>query len=186
MKSDFITFQHKKSRAARCRLGAICGLGIGYGRDDMRVSSILGEGRLVALGSAHGSDVIGWAVARVLYGGQPPDACLLSTPAELARWLEDEEGLVILDALFDESAVPGTVREVSASELEQGFALGSHGPGLAEMLGLRRVLCPAGAPWRVYGIRVRPSLDIDDVTIAKAATVLRDHWRADGGLEREA
>ncbi len=44
---------------------------MGYGRDDMKASSMLGECRLVALGSAHGSDGVGWAVARALYGGQP-------------------------------------------------------------------------------------------------------------------
>ncbi|WP_297529762.1 hypothetical protein [Thiohalobacter sp.] len=140
----------------------------------MKASSILGECRLVALGSAHGSDGVGWAVARALYGGQPPEACLLNTPAELARWLEDAEGLVILDALFDESATPGTVREVSAPELAQGFALGSHGPGLAEMLGLRRVLSPAGAPWRVYGVRVPSAPSVDQQVIARAERMLRD------------
>lgn len=138
----------------------------------MKALSILGEGRLVALGSAHGSDAIGWAVARALYGGRPPESCLLNTPAELARWLEDEKGLVILDALFDASAVPGTVREVSASVLAQGFAVGSHGPGLAEMLGLRRVLSPAGAPWRVYGIRVPAAPGVDQQAIARAEFML--------------
>lgn len=99
--------------------------------------------RIVGIGSAAGSDTLGWDAAERLqasgWAGRYPAGVLevstCTTPAQLPAMLNGARLLLLIDALQDGST-PGSLHWLSANTLAAGSQASSHGLGVAEALGL--------------------------------------------------
>jgi hydrogenase maturation protease len=118
--------------------------------------------RVIALGqAAAGDDGVGFAILEELRRrGVPAGAELLRAldATALISLLETPAAVVLVDAVL--GTPPGEVIELGADELrEQGVQpVSSHGTGVAEAIGLARMLGPE---------RISPSIRIVAVTIAR-------------------
>ena len=99
--------------------------------------------RIVGIGSAAGSDTLGWDAAdRLLatgwsnrYPAGVLDVSSCTTPAQLPAMLNGTRLLLLIDALLDGST-PGSLHRLTANQLAAGPQASSHGVGVAEALAL--------------------------------------------------
>lgn len=102
--------------------------------------------RVICLGSPHGADALAWRLADALEarlaaaaaGGDVPEFVRCASPAQIGGLFAGADAIVILDAVVQLPA--GTLRELTAAELEDQRAHSSHGVGLATVLALARAL----------------------------------------------
>ncbi len=129
--------------------------------------------RVIGLGSPHGDDAIGLAVARRLAReGLPPQVELRTCErpgVDLLDALAGAGAAVLVDAVRSGST-PGRVEEIDPLALREGAGLSSHGLGVAEALALGRVLRRLPAWLRVVGIEIATTRG-DGLTPPVAAAV---------------
>lgn len=112
--------------------------------------------RVFGLGSAHGDDAVGWAVARRLADlpflkGQVK--CIAS-PYDLIMELAPDARVIVVDACRT-GAAPGTIVRVSAAELTavpRSVGRSTHGGSWAEVWRLAQVLNRLPAEAWLFGI----------------------------------
>ncbi len=98
--------------------------------------------RVIGIGSPHGDDAVGLAVAEAVAGGLPEGVELRvrERPGlDLADDLGDADAVVIVDALPGAGA-PGRIQEVDPARLAARRELSSHGLGVGEALALADAL----------------------------------------------
>jgi hydrogenase maturation protease len=108
---------------------------------------------VIGLGSPHGDDAIGLAVARRLAGETlPPGVVVVARerPLDLLDDLADADGAVLVDALAGE--MPGRVRSLGPDALAPARGLSCHALGVAETLALAASLGRRLPALRVVGI----------------------------------
>ena len=124
--------------------------------------------RVLAVGSPHGDDRVGWQVGRRLeacWRGDPrvQVRCLDRPGADLVRHLEGADVALIVDALRSR-APAGHAVEVDPEQLDGGAAgISSHGLGVVRALELAAALGSMPRDVRVLGITV--GADPDPVTM---------------------
>lgn len=115
--------------------------------------------RIVGIGSPFGDDAAGWRVVERLgarLGAQEGVELLtLDRPGSgLLPHLAGAEGVILIDAVRSQGP-PGTLYRLTAEEAERlPTLLSSHGFGLAQALGLARVLGVLPHALEVYGIEL--------------------------------
>jgi hydrogenase maturation protease len=110
---------------------------------------------VIGVGSGHGDDAVGLAVAAVL-AARPLPAGIVVRRCErplpdLIDALEGADAAVIVDASRT-GAAPGRVQRLAAGDLARPRAASSHGLGVAQVLDLSRAL--GRAPGRVELVAV--------------------------------
>ena len=133
--------------------------------------------RVVAIGSHHGDDRVGWQVLERLAALAPPPARLArcgAPAAELLGLLEGARGAVLVDAVAT-GGVPGTVGTWRGEAIGgAGAAVSSHGLDVAQVLALGRTLGVLPRRLVLVGITVDPAACAprrDGLTPAVAAAV---------------
>lgn len=119
--------------------------------------------RIVGIGSASGSDTLGWDAAdRLLTSGWTSrypagvlDVSTCPTPAQLPAMLHGTRLLLLIDALLDDST-PGRLHRLAADRLAAGPQASSHGVGVAEALALIDALQGDSIQVMVLGISTGP------------------------------
>jgi hydrogenase maturation protease len=128
--------------------------------------------RVIGIGSPHGDDAVGLAVAERLAGqGVPTGVEVLgrSRPGlDLLDDLRGVDGVVLVDAMRS-GAPPGTVRAVDPAALAAIQGSSSHGFGVAEALALASALGVRLPELRVVGIEVGPRGGAALSSVAQAA-----------------
>jgi hydrogenase maturation protease len=117
--------------------------------------------RIVGIGSASGSDALGWYAAdRLLasgWAGRYPAGMLevstCPTPAQLPAMLNGTRLLLLIDALLD-GGTPGRLQQLTADQLAAGSQASSHGVGVAEALALIEALQGDAIQVVVLGVSV--------------------------------
>jgi len=128
---------------------------------------------VIGLGSPHGDDAVGLAVADRLAGERLPSGvgvCACTRPGvDLLDLLEGAAAAVLVDGMRGGST-PGSVYEIDPAALAPGGAVSSHGLGVAEALALGRALGRLPARLHVVGIEIGP-LRGDGLSAPVAAAV---------------
>jgi len=115
---------------------------------------------VIGIGSPHGDDRIGWEAIDALAASGLPDRfsaetfCCDRLGAGLLRLFEGVKAAIVIDAMKS-GCEPGTLRKLDSVELlpECGL-LSSHGIGVAETIGLGRMLGLLPQQLVLYGIEV--------------------------------
>jgi hydrogenase maturation protease len=140
--------------------------------------------RVIGVGSPHGDDAVGLAVAeRMAREELPPgvEVVARSRPGlDLLDDLRGVDGVVLVDAICGEGP-PGAVRGVDPEQLAPGRG-SSHAQGVAEALSLAAALGCRPARLRIVGIDVGSEAGVSPgaplshaVRTAVAAACLRVH-----------
>jgi hydrogenase maturation protease len=104
--------------------------------------SAAGHTRVLAVGSPHGDDRVGWEVVERLRRLAPGvDAVVLHDPVSVVHHLDGCACLVVVDASHS-GAPPGTVRRLAWPEafLEREDGVSTHGFGVGSALALAETL----------------------------------------------
>lgn len=123
--------------------------------------------RVIGVGSPHGDDAVGWAVAERLADeppGPPPHG---GAEVELEVVRCERPPLALVDALAGADAAvvvdatraglaPGSVHEPAPEDLREPAALSCHGLGVAHALALARELGRAPARLALVGVEAGP------------------------------
>jgi hydrogenase maturation protease len=146
--------------------------------------------RVIGLGSPHGDDAIGLAVAqRLAREALPAQVEVRSCErpgVDLLEALQGASAAVLVDAVRCGST-PGSVVEIDPASLRGGVTLSSHGLGVAEALALGRALHRLPDWLRVVGIEIATA-EGEGLSPAVAAAVgpacrrvraLVESWHAD-------
>ena len=101
------------------------------------------KARVIGVGSPHGDDAVGIAVAERLAGTLPADVEILARDRpglDLALDLRDADAVVIVDAVRAGEGPPGSVCRVAPDRLASRRELSSHALGVADALALAKAL----------------------------------------------
>jgi hydrogenase maturation protease len=110
----------------------------------------------VGIGSVHGDDAVGPAVARLLEGTPGVDVVERADPSSLVELLGGRDLVVVVDAMVS-GAEPGGVRVFETSDIPRPVRFGgggTHGIGVDEALELARLLDRLPSRVVVVGIEV--------------------------------
>ena len=127
----------------------------------------------VGIGSPHGDDRAGWAIATGV-GQRAPGALAVRCarkPVELLDWLDGVDALDICDAVVNSHA--GAIRcwMWPAVEIEQATFCGTHDMALPDVLALAQELGRLPRQVRIWGVGIGNPLAFDALSPEVAAAV---------------
>lgn len=151
--------------------------------------------RVLALGSPHGDDQVGWIVAQRLSLDPElaPFVHLLSSPWDVLEYLEPRCSIIVIDACHGGSNV-GTVVKVPVSRLPQSnlASCSTHGGQLSDALELARRLNKVARQIVVFAIVIEvcevgaAMSESASNAVSEAVAVIRAYLsETDGTCERD-
>lgn len=147
---------------------------------------------MIGVGSPHGDDAVGWAVAEQLAAGPwPPDVEVLrGAPLDCLDALQPDRAVVLVDATRCGLA-PGRVHRPSPEALREARGVSSHGLGVPEIVALARALGRLPQRLAVVGVeagilegpRLSPAVAASVQDAAREVRALVDAWHGRAPLE---
>lgn len=132
--------------------------------------------RIIGVGTAHGDDRAGLAMAAELAVAPPLGCEVIATDrpgAELIDLLTDAEAVIVLDAVRSRHP-PGTIHDLPLGDLPAApLAYSSHGIGLADAVALAAALGRL-PPGRFIGIEAQPIAPRPGDVLSAAVTAAFD------------
>lgn len=132
--------------------------------------------RILALGSPHGDDQVGWCVADRLASDPDLAGCVfkLYHPLQMIEMFRDGRATLIVDACRS-GAAPGTVRRLEADSLDElpTAGISTHGGSVAEVLRLAEALGRRPDSMVVLAVEVTESGPGGELTDSGRSAALR-------------